>query len=47
MCIKFLEFSKKDDPHSLCISEITDHEKRAYINVYKLPFDRTSQQATR
>ena len=20
---------KKDDPHSLCISEITDHEKRA------------------
>ena len=22
-------FSKKDDPHSLCISEITDHERRA------------------
>ena len=20
---------KKDDPHSLCISEITDHERRA------------------
>ena len=23
------EISKKDDAHSLCISEITDHEKRA------------------
>ena len=22
-------FQKKDDPHSLCISEITDHERRA------------------
>ena len=22
-------FQKKDDAHSLCISEITDHEKRA------------------
>ena len=21
-------FQKKDDPHSLCISEITDHERR-------------------
>ena len=29
MCIKFRTFSKKDDTHSLCISEITDHEKRA------------------
>ena len=29
ICIKFRTFSKKDDPHSLCISEITDHEKRA------------------
>ena len=27
--IKFPTFSKKDDPHSLCISEITDHETRA------------------
>ena len=27
--IKFRTFSKKDDPHSLCIFEITDHEKRA------------------
>ena len=29
VCIKFRTFSKKDDPHSLCISEITDHERRA------------------
>ena len=27
ICIKFRIFWKKDDPHSLCISEITDHEK--------------------
>ena len=26
---KFRTFSKKDDAHSLCISEITDHEKPA------------------
>ena len=29
ICIKFRTFPKKDDPHSLCISEITDHETRA------------------
>ena len=29
ICIKFRTFSKKDDAHSLCIPEITDHEKRA------------------
>ena len=29
ICIKFRTFPKKDDAHSLCISEITDHEKRA------------------
>ena len=29
MCIKFGIFSEKDEPHSLCISEITDHERRA------------------
>ena len=27
ICIKFRTFLKKDDPHSLCISEITDHER--------------------
>ena len=27
--LNFEHFQKKDDPHSLCISEITDHEKRA------------------
>ena len=26
--LNFEHFQKKDDPHSLCISEITDHEKR-------------------
>ena len=26
--IKFRTFSNKDDPDSLCISEITDHESR-------------------
>ena len=31
--IKFWTFSKKDDPHSLCICEITDRERRGYINV--------------
>ena len=31
--IKFRTFSKKDDAHSLCISQITDHEKRAKTNV--------------
>ena len=27
--LNFEHFQKKDDPHSLCISQITDHEKRA------------------
>ena len=31
--IKFRTFSKKEDVHRLCISEITDHEKRASTNV--------------
>ena len=26
--LNFEHFQKKDDPHSLCISEITDHESR-------------------
>ena len=26
--LNFENFQKKDDPHSLCISEITDHETR-------------------
>ena len=29
ICIKIQTFSKKDDPHSLRIFEITDHERRA------------------
>ena len=31
--INFEHFHKKDDPNSLCICEIADHERRAYINV--------------
>ena len=31
--LNYEHFQKKDDPHSLCISEIIDHERRAYINV--------------
>ena len=27
--LNFEHFQKKDDPHNLCISEITDHERRA------------------
>ena len=27
--LNFEHFQKKDDPHSLCISEITDHERSA------------------
>ena len=26
--LNFENFQKKDDPHTLCISEITDHERR-------------------
>ena len=31
--LKFEHIKKKDDPHSWCISEITDTKKPAYINV--------------
>ena len=31
--LNFEHFQKKDDPQSLCISEIIDHEIRAYITV--------------
>ena len=27
--LNFKHFQKKDNPHSFCISEITDHETRA------------------
>ena len=27
--LNFEHFQRKDDPHSLCISEIIDHERRA------------------
>ena len=31
--LNFKHFQKKNDPHSFCISEITDAEGRASINV--------------
>ena len=33
MCMKFGEFSKKDEYPSLIISEINDAAKRGYLNV--------------
>ena len=44
--LNFEHFQKKDDPRSFCISEITNAERGAEINVLKLPFERTPQQAT-
>ena len=29
----FEHFQKKDEPHSLCISEIIDGERRVYIKI--------------
>ena len=31
--LNFKHFSQKDEPHSLCISEIKGCEKRRYVNV--------------
>ena len=31
--LNFITFSNKEDLHRLCISESTDHEKRAKTNV--------------
>ena len=42
----FENFDKQDDPQSLCISEISDCEKRAQINVSKTPFHKTLRQVT-
>ena len=33
MCMKFRAFSKKDEYSSLIISEISDAERRSYLNV--------------
>ena len=33
MCMKFRAFSKKNEYHSLIISEIIDAERRGYLNV--------------
>ena len=34
-------FQKKDEPHSLTISEIIDAEKRGYLNVLKVLLQNT------
>ena len=41
--LNFAHFQKKDDPHSRCISQITVSEKGEYINVCKMPFQRSLQ----
>ena len=42
----FEHFWRKDDPHSRCIFELTDSEKRCYINAWKAPFQTTLRQLT-
>ena len=42
----FKPFAKKDDSHSLCISEITDCERDGYTNVYIGQFQSTLRQPT-
>ena len=37
----FEHFEKKDDPHSLCISEITDCKRHCYINISKVRLQKT------
>ena len=44
--IKFCRFSKKDDPHSRCISRITVSGKGDQINISKIPFQRPLPQQT-
>ena len=39
----FEHFEKRDDPQSLCISEVTDYENRAQINVSEAQFHKTLQ----
>ena len=44
--LNFEHSSKKDDPHSRCISQITVSEKPDSINVCKIPFKRSLPQKT-
>ena len=44
--LNFAHSSKKDDPHSRCISQITVSEKGDSINVCKIPFKRSLPQKT-
>ena len=41
MCIKFREFSKKNEYSILIISEIIDAERRGYLNVEKVLLQNT------
>ena len=41
VCIKFGTFRKKNDPHSLSISEIINSERRGYLNALKVLFLKT------
>ena len=43
---RFEHFEKEHYPQSLYISEMTDCEMRAQINVQKTPFDKTLKQVT-
>ena len=44
--LNFAHFSKNDDPHSQCISQIIVSEKGDSINVCNIPFKRSLQQKT-
>ena len=39
--MKFWKLKKNNDPHCTCIPEITDSQKRDYINVLKVSFQRS------
>ena len=44
--LNFEHFDERDDPHNWDISEVTDSEKRGYINVQKVLFQRNLRKAT-
>ena len=44
--LNFEHFERKDEPHSCCISEITDCKKRGYLNAEKASCQNTYGQPT-
>ena len=38
--LNFEHLQEKDDPHSWYILELMDSERRGYINVWKVPFQK-------